>query len=338
MLGIIRKEIKDSRASVLILIETISRVMKNEINRQLRDRAQLLKNFTQEPYRRLIANILNQIFGKENFGFWDYISTKAIPHQFPLSLSAPEQQLSGYQLAHLVFLTTLNKPPVRDQNGVITPEVMKRNSLSSVNLSSDWESNNESAYPPSISLIMDSLRHTLLCHSTLIRKCSKTIFLKVAVPLKHRPDEYTIDTQHLKVSSGSPIQGQPDVVITISFDSLVSIVSKNDWTEPRDLSKLEQLRSIEIHGNLKSAEIFFFDILAKVIRPLRHFSESNFLMDGKFWLLMNIQEKLGITFQTPVSMHKYKDSRFREQLWKSNIPFTSLDLASIEGRLSKQIH
>lgn len=92
-LGLIRSLCKARTPQFLVLLEMIKRVIKNYIRDQLRKRVQVLTVPLEEPYRRLIVDILNLVFGKGEApnNFWKTLLIPKLLEKFPNALTENER-------------------------------------------------------------------------------------------------------------------------------------------------------------------------------------------------------------------------------------------------------
>jgi hypothetical protein len=72
-MGILRKYIVDDEFKAMLLAEIVSRAIKNNLRYKLREKMRMLRLPLEEPYRRLVIDYLNLIFGntKESDLYWN---------------------------------------------------------------------------------------------------------------------------------------------------------------------------------------------------------------------------------------------------------------------------
>eukprot|EP01118_Nematostelium_gracile_P006177 TRINITY_DN1987_c0_g1_i1.p1 TRINITY_DN1987_c0_g1~~TRINITY_DN1987_c0_g1_i1.p1 ORF type:complete len:887 (+),score=181.40 TRINITY_DN1987_c0_g1_i1:68-2728(+) len=91
-LGLVRKHTKDIEFKSIILVEIIARVFKNNLKQKLRNKMKILRKPVEEPYRRLVVNYLNLIFGNtvESDQYWNFNLKVDCQKSFLLSLKPKE--------------------------------------------------------------------------------------------------------------------------------------------------------------------------------------------------------------------------------------------------------
>jgi hypothetical protein len=91
-LGLIRRHIEEQEFRLIILIEILARVIKNNLRLKLRLKMQSLKRPLEEPYRRLVIKYLNLIFGDSaaSEAYWNDHLKLDMKRNFIMSLTQEE--------------------------------------------------------------------------------------------------------------------------------------------------------------------------------------------------------------------------------------------------------
>ena len=61
--GLLRNQVTNEDARMLLLVEIVARVIKNNLRLRLRMKSEILRQPLEEPYRRLLIDYFNMIFG-----------------------------------------------------------------------------------------------------------------------------------------------------------------------------------------------------------------------------------------------------------------------------------
>ena len=98
-LGYLRLELRDSQCKHLALMEMLARCIKNNLRWKLRQKMKEIAVPVDEPYRRLVVDYLNLVFGntKQSEEYWDGVLKEDLRVNFPKSLSE-EELSSSYSL------------------------------------------------------------------------------------------------------------------------------------------------------------------------------------------------------------------------------------------------
>lgn len=93
-MGLLRKRIEDLEFKELILAEIVARVIKNNIRFKLREMMKQLKLPLEEPYRRLVIDYLNLVFGsnKESDNYWNTWLKSDLIMNFEAALTEDEMR------------------------------------------------------------------------------------------------------------------------------------------------------------------------------------------------------------------------------------------------------
>jgi hypothetical protein len=82
----VRRRVKMAEFRYVMLIEIVARVLKNNIRLRLRERMKKLKKPLEEPYRRLVINYMNLVFGNSENSekYWNLCIKDDIQRNFIL--------------------------------------------------------------------------------------------------------------------------------------------------------------------------------------------------------------------------------------------------------------
>eukprot|EP00029_Vermamoeba_vermiformis_P008493 TRINITY_DN3992_c0_g1_i1.p1 TRINITY_DN3992_c0_g1~~TRINITY_DN3992_c0_g1_i1.p1 ORF type:complete len:924 (-),score=198.60 TRINITY_DN3992_c0_g1_i1:32-2803(-) len=91
-IGLLRKNTQDPEFKRIMLIEMVARVIKNNLRFKLREKMKVLRLPLEEPYRRLVIDYFNLVFGntKNSDSYWDDFLKKDLLINFPASLHTAE--------------------------------------------------------------------------------------------------------------------------------------------------------------------------------------------------------------------------------------------------------
>jgi hypothetical protein len=97
--GKLRKHIKEPEFRSAILLEIVARCIKNNLRWKLREKMKQIALPLEEPYRRLVIDYLNLVFGntKNSDEYWDTWLKKDVENNFSHSLT-DEEKASSYHL------------------------------------------------------------------------------------------------------------------------------------------------------------------------------------------------------------------------------------------------
>lgn len=122
-LGRIRKRTCNIFARTFLLIEMVVRVVKCEVRYQLRQRARELRNPFEEPFKRLVIDILNRVLATtpESDHYWNTTIKKKIVTKFPEALSEEEMR-DNYPIKDVVMGLKIRSPR-KSMSEIQTPVV-----------------------------------------------------------------------------------------------------------------------------------------------------------------------------------------------------------------------
>eukprot|EP01116_Phalansterium_solitarium_P015791 TRINITY_DN3523_c0_g1_i5.p1 TRINITY_DN3523_c0_g1~~TRINITY_DN3523_c0_g1_i5.p1 ORF type:complete len:415 (+),score=117.56 TRINITY_DN3523_c0_g1_i5:261-1505(+) len=98
-LGRIRAEIADADFRAIILVDIVARVIKNNLRTRLRAKMKQLKKPMEEPYRRLVVNYMNLIFGHtgQSDSYWSGTIRDDITRNFTQALTPLELSVALFK-------------------------------------------------------------------------------------------------------------------------------------------------------------------------------------------------------------------------------------------------
>jgi len=88
-LGFVLDHVIDHDVSLIILVEALSRALKNELRRELRLKMREIKVPMMAPYRQLVIDFMNRIFGNADSVFWDETLLPHLQDRFYMSRFSP---------------------------------------------------------------------------------------------------------------------------------------------------------------------------------------------------------------------------------------------------------
>tara|TARA_R110002050_G_scaffold24056_1_gene64036 strand:- start:3630 stop:5000 length:1371 start_codon:yes stop_codon:yes gene_type:complete len=84
--GVLLRRVDNRQLAAILLIEALARALKNDLLQKLREKQRDLKVTVSAPYRQLIIDFLNLVFGDPVFQgskkWWEQIATKELPQKF----------------------------------------------------------------------------------------------------------------------------------------------------------------------------------------------------------------------------------------------------------------
>lgn len=106
-LGLLRKHTAHNDVRTFLLIEIFSRVIKNLLRLLLREKMKLLRVPLEEPYRRLVIEYLNLLFGESDRSdeYWNTVIRKNVQANFPDALTAEEASDNFFLKPTLTFFS-----------------------------------------------------------------------------------------------------------------------------------------------------------------------------------------------------------------------------------------
>ena len=116
-IGYLFKSVKENNkfqcVKTLLVLEALARVIKNKLRALLRRKMKLLKEPLEAPYRKLIVQYLNLVFGTSDLSnnHWNGVLKKQLKskfHFFNISITDPFFQLQSILYTWLVFFLFIN--------------------------------------------------------------------------------------------------------------------------------------------------------------------------------------------------------------------------------------
>lgn len=97
-LGLLRKHTTSRDVRTFLLVEIFARVIKNLLKLLLREKMKALRIPLEEPYRRIVVDYLNLLFGESEKSdlYWNTVIRRSTVTNFPDALSLEEQQENFY--------------------------------------------------------------------------------------------------------------------------------------------------------------------------------------------------------------------------------------------------
>eukprot|EP01119_Soliformovum_irregulare_P021321 TRINITY_DN7074_c0_g1_i2.p1 TRINITY_DN7074_c0_g1~~TRINITY_DN7074_c0_g1_i2.p1 ORF type:complete len:833 (+),score=208.66 TRINITY_DN7074_c0_g1_i2:91-2589(+) len=94
-LGLVRKHTEDPESRIMILVNIVARVLKNNLRQKLRKKMTTLKKPLEEPYRRLVIKFLNVVFANTETSetYWRTSLKTDIRKNFLLALTNEESEI-----------------------------------------------------------------------------------------------------------------------------------------------------------------------------------------------------------------------------------------------------
>jgi tetratricopeptide (TPR) repeat protein len=323
--GSVRKHCKREEARTLLLIEMVVRVVKNDFRAQLRRRGLNMNMPTEEPYRRVVVDLLNRIFGSASLnsptlGYWNQIK-KDLEYKFPKALT-PVERDPDYPLHFILFSFKVCAPRSKHQ---------RRQRQQPQRPVPQAEQKKSETLPAKSSALFQIIRRN--CGKTGLAKLFQSVGLvyrfqitNALVKKGKRPEVYTVNlknaTKDTFMKLGDTI-ANPDCSIEVDCRDLVMVVAK-----PQRLTLQEALDAELIHFRKGTPEMLH-KLLPLMRAPESHYNKQNMKYDGKYLLLKGIQGRLAIVWNFTLTPETYMQSALLSTRRIANLeptPFTGLDI------------